>query len=371
MNMSDPRIDRDAASSRLPELSTERIDEIETALFADIATERTTTRKRRTRRRRIWTGVGAAAAIVTVAAVISPMVLSSITGSAGSDGEYVTAEDSGAAGDYAAPAPLIQGEELATDAAGGSSDTIAPRLAEDRDVIATASATVTVDSIPNGLQAITDAATAAGGFVESMSTDETGAPAPLEGESYDTSMPYYPSGSWITVRVPSDELTDLIEKLSDVGEVTASSINRQDVTEQAIDLRARVEATQASVDRMTDLMSQAGSLTDLIAAETALSERQANLESYQQQLTYLEKQVAMSTLTVTVTRPYTPVEADPAGFGDGLAAGWNAFIATANGIVISLGFLIPWVVVLGVIALIVWGIVRLVRRGRGRAAAEG
>lgn len=379
MNTSDPRDERDAASPRLPELSDQRVDAIENALFTDIANERVSTRKHRTRRTRIWSGIGAAAAIVAVAAVISPMVLNTING-AGAGGSTAVS-DSEVARDFA-PAPAAQSADGANEAsvtsedmdftdggAGGDVGAITPT--NKREVIATGSATVTVDKIPEALSEISDAVTAAGGFVESMSTDEADTATP-EGEaadSYDTSMPYYPSGNWITVRVPADKLTDVIDELSDIGKVNASSITRQDVTDQAIDVRARIEALQASVDRMQELLDQAGNLTDLISAENALTERQANLESYQQQLKYLEDQVAMSSLTVMVTRHYEPVAANPAGFGDGLAAGWNGLVATLNGIVISLGFLIPWIVVIGLLALIVWAIVRLVRGRRRNSAA--
>ncbi len=73
----------------------------------------------------------------------------------------------------------------------------------------------------------------------------------------------------------------------------------------------------------------------------------------------------MSTLTVTLQpRTVEPVEADPAGFGDGLAAGWNGLVATLNGIVVALGFLLPWIVVALAIAAAIWGIRVLVRRRR-------
>ena len=76
----------------------------------------------------------------------------------------------------------------------------------------------------------------------------------------------------------------------------------------------------------------------------------------------------MSTLSVTLVPDTEPVEADPAGFTDGLAAGWNGLVATLNGIVIALGFLLPWLAVAAVVALIVWGVVRLVRGRRRRRA---
>ncbi len=222
---------------------------------------------------------------------------------------------------------------------------------------------------------IADAATSRDGYVESMSIGRSGEIVPVDpmtGMVYDSTMPYpyTPDGAWITVRVPAEGLQSLVDQLSGLGEVTASTINRQDVTEVTLDLEARVEAAQASVDRLTQLMTQAGSLADLIAAESALAERQATLESYQQQLKYYDEQVAMSTLTVTLTEPVETVVADPAGFGDGLAAGWNGLVATLNGIVVAIGFLLPWIVVLALAGLIVWGIVRLVRRRNRRATKE-
>ncbi|MEV5071344.1 DUF4349 domain-containing protein [Microbacterium sp. LMI12-1-1.1] len=363
----------------LPDLSAERIDEIEDALFADIAQDRGRRSARRTRRGRLWIAGGAAAAIIAVAAVIAPSVGSLVGGAGGATDESAVAPvapaDSGAGSDGSSDsatttesAPLT----IAPDAAAG--DRSAGAIAADRDIITTASATVSVDEVDAATRSIANSAVAHGGYVESMSIGSDGTVYPVTpsdgGVVYDT-MPY-PSptdGAWITVRVPADQLPDVIAELDDVGEVTATNLSRQDVTEQTVDLEARIDAAQASVDRLTELMGQAQSVADLIAAEAALSERQALLESYQQQLEMLDDQVAMSTLSVTVVPDVETVTADPAGFGDGLAAGWNGLVATLNGIVIAIGFLLPWLAVAAVAALVVWGVVRLVR-GRRRSRAD-
>jgi len=70
---------------------------------------------------------------------------------------------------------------------------------------------------------------------------------------------------------------------------------------------------------------------------------------------------------VSLTVRHEAVDANPAGFWDGLVAGWNGLVATLNGIVVALGFLLPWIAVLAVAGGLVWGIIALVRRGRGSA----
>lgn len=355
----------------LPELSGDRVERIENSLFTEISRERTTHRKRRSA---VWLVSGAAAAVIVVAAVIAPSVGGLIIGPASDQAAVapsaplVDSAAGGATTDTSAVKEGPSGSEgaNAADSASGSGSGTASR-----DIITTASATVVVDDIAAAVTQITDAAESRDGYVESMSIGQSGQVMPVDpatGMVYDSTMPYpaTPDGAWITVRVPADGLQSLVDQLSGLGEVTASSVNRQDVTEVTLDLQARVDAAQASVDRLTELMAQAGSLSDLIAAESALAERQATLESYQQQLKYYDEQVAFSTLTVSLTEPVETVVADPAGFGDGLAAGWNGLVATLNGIVIAIGFLIPWILVLAVIGLIVWGIVALVRRRKAR-----
>lgn len=357
------------APEPLPELRTERIDAIEDSLFAEIARDRSARRKRRTG---VWFATGAAAAVIVVAAVIAPSVGGLVGGTASNDSAL------------APSAPLVEDASGGAAISGATADGFASESTDQsrdsgsavmagRDIITTASATLVVDDISAAAATIADAAASRDGYVESMSIGRSGEMMPVDpstGLVYDSSMPYpyTPDGAWITVRVPAEGLQSLVDQLSGIGEVTASSINRQDVTAVTLDLEARVQSAQASVDRLTELMAQADSVADLVAAESALAERQATLESYQQQLKYYDEQVAMSTLTVTLTGPVETVEADPAGFADGLVAGWNGLVATLNGIVIAIGFLIPWIAVAAVAGLIVWAVVALARRRRARSS---
>lgn len=361
----------------LPVLSDTRIDAIESQVFAAIGAERASSRSARSRRRGLWLTGAAAAGVIAVAAVISPSILAGLspTNESGAVTDASSIEigrsDEAVGGSDLATDPSTGGN--ASESSSGLTDGAAPIDTAGRDVITTAWASVRVDDVRAAADEVSQEALARGGYVESLSLGTGpvyGMPIDSAPETTSSTQPTA-STAWITVRVPSDELPAVIETLAEVGEVTASSVDRYDVTAQVIDLDARIEASQASVDRLLALVAQAESVSDLIAAESALAERQATLESYLQQRESLQDQVQMSTLSVTLEVRNETIEADPAGFWDGLVAGWNGLLAAANGVVIAIGFLIPWIAVLTVVGAAVWGIVTLARRRRRSETPPG
>ncbi len=70
-----------------------------------------------------------------------------------------------------------------------------------------------------------------------------------------------------------------------------------------------------------------------------------------------------------LTKASAPTTADPAGFGDGLLAGWNGLVVSLNALVIALGFILPWLALAGVVVLLVW-LLRRTRRNRRDAAGS-
>jgi len=361
----------------LPALSDESIARIERDVLAEIGVERrwTASDARTTasaRRRRRWaTGLGIAAAFA-VGAALTPPLLSSLQGvQSASDGSVSgavapwTTNESG--GDASSGGGTADDAATSTEGGGVAADPGKAAVEDSsREIITTAEVRLRVADVQKAADAITALAAAHGGYVESA---DIGA---REGET-DASMPAPPreaGGGWISIRIAAADLEEVLTALGDDGQVLRSSVSRQDVTATAVDLRARIDATQASVRRLTELMAKSGSVGDLISAESALSERQAQLESYQQQLKTLDEQVALSTVTVQLSERTTATEADPAGFGDGLLAGWNGLVATLNGLVIAIGFLLPWLVIAAAVVLVVWLIRRRRRRAHGSVSAS-
>lgn len=259
-----------------------------------------------------------------------------------------------AAGDYATneggamPAPgsdsFVQ-EESGQFQDGDSASTV------DRQVITTGWVTITV-SDPR------DAAAEAVRITESV------------GGRVDGRSEYAPRGgdggsATLTLRLPADNLTEILEKLQELGDVQEISLNATDVTMDTQDLDARISAMSASIERLTALLENATTTEDLIQLETAISDRQAQLESMESQRRYLADQVSLSTVTLNLVTEQVVDDPAPDNFLDGIVAGWNAFVAFFAGLLVVVGVLVPWLVLAGIITAVVVFLVK--RRSKARA----
>ncbi|CAL4859924.1 DUF4349 domain-containing protein [Microbacterium sp. MM2322] len=336
---------------QLPELTRTRQDEIERTLFAEIeTTTRETRESSRRHRRRVWAYTAAAAAVVVVAGFVGP-ALGNLTGGASSGST---------ASEQSVALPDEDGSEMS---AGGTADLgdngTTSAEAPERAVVARAETRLEAEDPAAAAQTIGDRAEASGGYVESMNVADAAESTGMAGATG-------PGDARITVRVPASGLASFLDDLNDLGTVQASDISREDVTAQTTDLDARIAALDASVDRLRGLISDAASTADLLTAEDALAGRQAELDSLRAQADALKDDVALSSATITITAPGADVAADPQGFGDGFSTGWNTLVVTLNGIVVGLGFLLPWLVLAGIVVAIVQVVRRARRRRRSR-----
>jgi len=154
----------------------------------------------------------------------------------------------------------------------------------------------------------------------------------------------------LTAQVPADRLDAFIADLADLGTVDNVTVTASDVTAQVVDLDARIDALQTSIDRLTELLAEATRIEDLLAIETQLSQRQAELDALTAQRSYLADQVALSTITVSMS-PFTEIaDVDAPGFLSGLQSGWSALVSLVMVAITAVGFFLPFLVILAVIA---------------------
>lgn len=171
------------------------------------------------------------------------------------------------------------------------------------------------------------------------------------------------ASSSLTLRIPVDELDATLGELRDLGTVTSSSLDRSDVTMQSQDLSARIAALQATVDRFRELLTTAADTADLIAIETALSDRQGELDSLRSQQQSLDDRIELATITLQLTAT-DPDEVSSGGVTGAIVDGWNALLSALGAGVLFIAAALPWLAFVAVLV----GIVIVVRKIRRRRA---
>ncbi|MFD1148953.1 DUF4349 domain-containing protein [Saccharothrix hoggarensis] len=157
----------------------------------------------------------------------------------------------------------------------------------------------------------------------------------------------------VTVKVPGDRLDPVLEAIGRLegAEVVKRELRTDDVTEQVVDIEARIANQRASVERVRGLLERASTTSEITDIEAELTERQSELESLQRRYETLKGQVAMATLTVTFSSKGAPpvvVEEEEAGFLSAFTGGWRALVTAFGWLAVVVGAVLPFAVVLGV-----------------------
>ena len=157
----------------------------------------------------------------------------------------------------------------------------------DRSVIQTASLSLLVARAEETARAVTDLVLSAGGFVEYIDLREVS-----EGVK---------NGSMV-VRVPEDKLRSATESIKGLAiRVEHESLNSQDVTDQIIDLEARLKNLRASEIQLRALLARTGEIKDILEVERELTRTRDEIERYQAQLENVKSRVSYSIISLELT----------------------------------------------------------------------
>ena len=266
---------------------------------------------------------------------------------------------------------------------GSASDAISKEAVAPNTLGLAGSSTVTSTwmslSVSDPVASADDAATIAAdaqGYVESRSESTGGGVVvPLSGVKGDGTV----SGSVsdgqpveyvsLTLRVPAAKAGDVVTSLKELGRLSSYNESQYDVGLQQADLTSRISTLTESLTALRALQAQSTNVSDLLAAEAAISTRQAELDSLVAQQDYLSSQVEMTSISVDFSSQ-TAGLSNNLTFLDGLVLGWGSIGTAIAGLGVGLGFALPWLGLLVVLAGIVIAIViPLVRRDRARVAA--
>ena len=164
----------------------------------------------------------------------------------------------------------------------------------------------------------------------------------------------------LTLRVPVSRLDAAVEALATLGEVEAVSIATQDVSEEFVDVTARLENARRLERRLLDLLSRGtGKLTDVLQVEEKLASVREEVERIEGRRRWLQTRSDMSTIDLALHEAGTPPAPRTASaIGDAFSQARRNLMALTTIAIEASGLLVP----LGLVGGVFWLVWRRRRR---------
>jgi hypothetical protein len=277
-----------------------------------------------------------------IALVVTALAVSTIAAACSGEGD---AEQAGGAG-KAVRAPEAPTQGSGDEAGGGAgaalaTDALAQQSALESssqlpaigpNVIKTADVSVRVEDeeLEEAIRRSMSIAEASGGFVVTTSVEDERRGV----------------GS-VTIRVPADSFGRTLAQLEDLGDVQQEQVSGRDVTQEFVDLQARLRNFAAQETVLLRLMERSVSVADTIRVQSHLQGVQLEIERLRGRIRYLENQTDMSTITVDFAEAGAPASRTGT-----LEKAWeravDASFAVVSAVIMGAGFVLPIALMIGV-----------------------
>jgi len=184
-----------------------------------------------------------------------------------------------------APMPAPMPPEVVSEDKGYPSEAMPGEAAVERKIIRTGYITLEVEDIAGTMGQVAEVADELGGYVVSSYKRE------VETKTY---------GS-VTIRVPADRFGEAFDRLRQLAvKVPSESTESRDVTEEYVDLQARLHNLEATETQYLALLERAGTVEEMLKVQQALSDVRGQIEQIEGRITYLERTSDMALIEVSL-----------------------------------------------------------------------
>ncbi|MGN1368338.1 MAG: DUF4349 domain-containing protein [Aristaeellaceae bacterium] len=246
--------------------------------------------------------------------------------------------------DEAADAPDTVSLTMARGMALKENATESPAVPAEKKIIRTASMTIATQTFEDSLNALKASCEGKGGWIESLSENVN---------SYSGLRTAY-----LTLRIPQSLLDDYLAGTENLGRTTSRSESAKDVTASYQDTRTRLDTQLALMERLQALITESGDLSDLLALENQIAETQYQIDSLQSALNSTDRQVAYSTVSITLREEKTaPLTENSVSFWDRIVSaiqvGLESLVSFLGDAVVFLVAALPFIAIVVIVVLII------------------
>jgi hypothetical protein len=157
---------------------------------------------------------------------------------------------------------------------------------------------------------------------------------------------------FVQIKVTNDKFETFMERMTQgVTSFEQKDIHVQDVTNEFFDLEARIASEKKIEIRYQSLLSKAHTIEEIIQLEELIGKKRVLIESFEGKMKVMDRQVAFSTINITVYKPIQHIESVYIAptftekFVKALSDGWSAVLW----FVILIVAIWPFYIVLGIL----------------------
>jgi hypothetical protein len=162
-----------------------------------------------------------------------------------------------------------------------------------------------------------------------------------------------PRVATLEIKLPAPRFDEAIGGLAPIGKVEAVNVSAQDVSEEYVDVAARVANGRRLEEQLVRLLERrTGRLSDALEVERELARVREQIERYEGRMRWLRSRSAVSTLSLTMHEPMPLIAQHPGDspIRDAFVQAWRNLVAFFAACIASLGVVIP----LGLIGMLLW-----------------
>jgi hypothetical protein len=161
----------------------------------------------------------------------------------------------------------------------------------------------------------------------------------------------------LTLEVPVDRFQATIDELRRRKDLESMKVDATDVTQQYVDLQARLRTEQAQEDAMVAVLHKATTVPDILSVQQQIGPIRTQIEELQARINLLDHTTMFSSITVNLRQagPGNPAsQVDLLGLRGAAGRAGQAFGDGVDWMVVALGTVAPFALVLAGLALIWW-----------------
>lgn len=138
----------------------------------------------------------------------------------------------------------------------------------------------------------------------------------------------------IVIRVPAKQFDAFIyDATNGVDRFDTKDIQVKDVTEEFVDIQARLKTKKELEQRYLELIKKANKVSEILEIEKQMGELRADIEGTEGRLRYLDNQSVYSTISITYYKSVPKQTAFTNKFKEGFSNGWQNFVWFIVGLV--------------------------------------